>query len=940
MSSADIVGFSVKIAVGFSVKIAVGFSVKIAVGFSVKIASLNGVWLDKERLDPGKAHVLSAGSCIQLGVPLPDTEQAELEYELLQEDRERVRPFLSRPLSGTTKEPTKSSHRTDQAWEGSIFATYRRQKRQSLNGVWLDKERLDPGKAHVLSAGSCIQLGVPLPDTEQAELEYKLLQEDRERVRPFLSRPLSGKTKGPRTKLKLNSEDSEASGTEGPSNSSKAKVHRVARDCEEPTKSSHRTDQAWEGSIFATYRRQKRQSLNGVWLDKERLDPGKAHVLSAGSCIQLGVPLPDTEQAELEYKLLQEDRERVRPFLSRPLSGKTKGPRTKWKLNSEDSEASGTEGPSNSSKAKVHRVARDCEEPTKSSHRTDQAWEGSIFATYRRQKRQSLNGVWLDKERLDPGKAHVLSAGSCIQLGVPLPDTEQAELEYELLQEDRERVRPFLSRPLSGKTKGPRTKWKLNSEDSEASGTEGPSNSSKAKDHRVARDCEEPTKSSHRTDQAWEGSIFATYRRQKRQSLNGVWLDKERLDPGKAHVLSAGSCIQLGVPLPDTEQAELEYELLQEDRERVHPFLSRPLSGKTKGPRTKLKLNSEDSEASGTEGPSNSSKAKVHCVARDCEEPTKSSHRTDQAWEGSIFATFRRQKRQEEQEKVRAQKEGQNHMNDLLKNELQCTTCSEHLIEEEQEKVRAQKEEVLNHMNDVLDNELKCAICSEHFIEEEQEKVRAQKEEVLNHMNDVLDNELKCTICSEHLIEEEQEKVRAQKEEVLNHMNDVLDNELKCTICSEHLIKEEQEKVRAQKEEVLNHMNDVLDNELKCTICSEHLIEAVTLNCAHSFCSYCIQVWKKRKEKCPMCRQEIRSQTRSLVLDNCIDSMVNKLSPEMKARRESLIVERKDMRQAEEVIPVTSDSDSISFPLEVVFIPSGSFHFGMEYGERRLLSGV
>ncbi|NP_001135572.1 E3 ubiquitin-protein ligase RNF8 [Xenopus tropicalis] len=125
--------------------------------------------------------------------------------------------------------------------------------------------------------------------------------------------------------------------------------------------------------------------------------------------------------------------------------------------------------------------------------------------------------------------------------------------------------------------------------------------------------------------------------------------------------------------------------------------------------------------------------------------------------------------------------------------------------------------------------------------------------------------------------------------------------------------KEEKEKVRAQKEEVLNHMNDVLDNELQCIICSEHFIEAVTLNCAHSFCSYCIKSWRKRKEECPICRQEILSETRSLVLDNCIDSMVAKLSPEMKNRRAALILERKEMVQVEEPSPILVGSDSSSF---------------------------
>lgn len=108
--------------------------------------------------------------------------------------------------------------------------------------------------------------------------------------------------------------------------------------------------------------------------------------------------------------------------------------------------------------------------------------------------------------------------------------------------------------------------------------------------------------------------------------------------------------------------------------------------------------------------------------------------------------------------------------------------------------------------------------------------------------------------------------------------------------------KEEKEKVQAQKEEVLSQMNDVLENELQCIICSEYFIEAVTLNCAHSFCSYCIKEWMKRKIECPICRKDIESKTYSLVLDNCINKMVDNLSSEVKERRIALIRERKAKR--------------------------------------------
>lgn len=72
--------------------------------------------------------------------------------------------------------------------------------------------------------------------------------------------------------------------------------------------------------------------------------------------------------------------------------------------------------------------------------------------------------------------------------------------------------------------------------------------------------------------------------------------------------------------------------------------------------------------------------------------------------------------------------------------------------------------------------------------------------------------------------------------------------------------------------------------------------QAVILNCAHSFCCYCIKQWRKKKDECPICRQAILSQTRCLALDNCINSMVDNLSLDMKARRQTLIAERKGER--------------------------------------------
>ncbi|KFQ37723.1 E3 ubiquitin-protein ligase RNF8, partial [Mesitornis unicolor] len=96
---------------------------------------------------------------------------------------------------------------------------------------------------------------------------------------------------------------------------------------------------------------------------------------------------------------------------------------------------------------------------------------------------KSLNGVWLNKQRLDPSKVYPITEGDHIQLGVPLENKETAEYEYEVIKEEWEKIRPFLAqRNDLGKAKSSRTKRKFSLEESETSGAEGPSNSRSKRD--------------------------------------------------------------------------------------------------------------------------------------------------------------------------------------------------------------------------------------------------------------------------------------------------------------------------------------------------------------------------------------------------------------------------------------------------------------------------
>lgn len=94
------------------------------------------------------------------------------------------------------------------------------------------------------------------------------------------------------------------------------------------------------------------------------------------------------------------------------------------------------------------------------------------------------------------------------------------------------------------------------------------------------------------------------------------------------------------------------------------------------------------------------------------------------------------------------------------------------------------------------------------------------------------------------------------------------------------------------KENIFGKVSDIMDEQLTCSICSELFVKATTLNCTHTFCQHCINMWCKKQRKCPVCRKPTISMNRSLVLDNFIESMIENLPAELKNRRKELMDER------------------------------------------------
>ena len=111
--------------------------------------------------------------------------------------------------------------------------------------------------------------------------------------------------------------------------------------------------------------------------------------------------------------------------------------------------------------------------------------------------------------------------------------------------------------------------------------------------------------------------------------------------------------------------------------------------------------------------------------------------------------------------------------------------------------------------------------------------------------------------------------------------------------------KSEQEKEVEERKRESEGVIDSMQEELTCVICQELFVQAHTLSCAHSFCKNCIEEWMKSKRECPVCRKTLSTvPVRSLVLDNAIDRMVEKMGPAAMEERKKL----KDLRASRETL--------------------------------------
>ncbi|XP_045067312.1 E3 ubiquitin-protein ligase rnf8-like isoform X2 [Coregonus clupeaformis] len=379
-----------------------------------------------------------------------------------------------------------------------------------------------------------------------------------------------------------------------------------------------------------------------------------------------------------------------------------------------------------------------------------------------------------------------------------------------------------------------------------------------------------------------------------KKSLNGVWVNGERIPVDKAHLLRLGDAIKLGVPIVGTK-VEYEYILVRQRLEDIKPYLvkgpSEVACATSRTKKTKRKCNSDELE------PSTSSKSKLYrhsatdkSQGQPCptDEPRDRPGNRVREEAGPSMWQHRRLDSPPEgpsrpsRDLSSLQMYSQNML--VLREQMDVTQRRVEALEgeggrQQDDPHREEQVRELRSQLELLRGQLHRMEMLERSISKTENRLEVQKTQ---HEEEGLKKQLEEALQEQRKVIEELALSRQGFEDVLK----AKDKELEVT-------KEEKERARTQKEEVVTQMTEVLENELQCIICSELFMRAVTLNCAHSFCLHCISEWRKRKNECPICRQAILSQTHSLVLDNCIDRMVEQLSPDMKQRRLALIAERK-----------------------------------------------
>uniref|UniRef100_A0A3P9HR48 E3 ubiquitin-protein ligase CHFR n=1 Tax=Oryzias latipes TaxID=8090 RepID=A0A3P9HR48_ORYLA len=370
-----------------------------------------------------------------------------------------------------------------------------------------------------------------------------------------------------------------------------------------------------------------------------------------------------------------------------------------------------------------------------------------------------------------------------------------------------------------------------------------------------------------------------------KKSLNGVWVNGNRIQADEAHLLRPGDSIQLGVPVMGSK-VEFDYVLVQQPLKDIKLHLAKThKEGATAAAITessKRKMTMEEDEPSTSKPKLYRRSSSDKSLAKACPPPLKKCQPQQSRSQPEETASGRRV------QELRQRSDGSQPPCDNLQMYSQNILLLREQVDDTQRRVASLEGE--DQQGDPL-------------VRERVQELQSQLGTLRGKMHQM--ETLKKSFSERRWPEQKKVIVehalsRQAFEKILSAKN----KELEAT-------KEEKERARAQKDEVVTQMTEVLENELQCIICSELFIEAVTLNCAHSFCSYCITQWRKKKEECPICRQAITSQSRCLALDNFIERMMENLSLDVKEKRQSVINERKGEQVCESSVQSAANAAEV-----------------------------
>ncbi|XP_078001042.1 E3 ubiquitin-protein ligase RNF8-like [Glandiceps talaboti] len=443
-----------------------------------------------------------------------------------------------------------------------------------------------------------------------------------------------------------------------------------------------------------------------------------------------------------------------------------------------------------------------------------------------------------------------------------------------------------------------------------------------------------------RTHATFQETSENTWTVKDHKSTNGIYVNSKKIRANRQHELKEGDVIQLGISPNENTPAEFVFKLIKEEHteKEVQAVFAkkkrtRPANQKNGVKRKHSETNSpyvKEEGISNKEGEKSKVTIKVEpktkkCKVHDSQEAGPSEGETDTKSTCSISRSPQKPvlpkpdlsakqvnelkeklKEQEKLAEIRVQ-EAQQQLDDM-QTVLAANECvKEHLeeqlkqkekqmlkeMEKQQERLQAEKQLLQIQMREFMEKQLR----------EKEEKMltelKQQKEALISEKKKVeesLQKELQTKL------QEKDKNLQAELEREKEKLEDIiskkelefcaLENELK-----ESNIEREQQEIFIQKakEEAIQNVAEVMEDELQCCLCYELFVQATTLNCSHSFCYWCITEWTERKKHkdCPVCRAQITSKNKSIVLDSYIDKMVENLNDELKQRRVELVEERK-----------------------------------------------